>query len=335
VLHLPSSWTWDFWLADDGQNYHLFFLKASRALGDPGRRHWRATVGHAVSGDLRSWTEVADALLPADPPAWDDLATWTGCVVRGDDRRWRMFYTGVDRASGGLIRRIGVVVSDDLYAWHRVGEEPLLEADPRWYEKRADGSWPDEAWRDPWVLPDPDGEGWHMLVTARSRHGAPDQRGVVGHARSTDLSNWTSEPPLSEPGQGFGQLEVTQVEVIGGRPVLLFSCLGTELSRARQDAGETGGVWVADADSATGPFDIAGAYRLTNESHYAGRLVRDRQGMWQLLAFRHTGPDGRFVGQLAEPVTIGRDEAGRLRVAAEAPSNRDQPEPNVAAGRLR
>jgi beta-fructofuranosidase len=335
VLRLPSSWTWDFWLADDGQNYHLFFLKASRALGDPDRRHWRATIGHAVSPDLRTWTEVADALVPADPPAWDDLATWTGCVVRGDDLRWRMFYTGVDRASGGHTQRIGVAVSDDLYTWHRVGDEPLLEADPRWYEKRADGSWPDEAWRDPWVLPDPDGEGWHMLITARSRHGAPDQRGVVAHARSIDLNTWTSEPPLSEPGQGFGQLEVTQVEIVGGRPVMLFSCLGTELSRARQDAGETGGVWAADADSVTGPFDIAGAYRLTEESHYAGRLVRDRSGVWQLLAFHHTGHDGRFVGQLSEPMTIGRDEAGRLRVAADAPSNGDAQKPNVAAVGLR
>ena len=29
--------------------YHLFFLKASRALHDPDRRHWRATIGHATA----------------------------------------------------------------------------------------------------------------------------------------------------------------------------------------------------------------------------------------------------------------------------------------------
>jgi beta-fructofuranosidase len=31
MLRLPSAWMWDFWLADDGDRYHLFFLFASRA----------------------------------------------------------------------------------------------------------------------------------------------------------------------------------------------------------------------------------------------------------------------------------------------------------------
>jgi hypothetical protein len=26
MLELPSSWMWDFRLADDGERYHLFFL---------------------------------------------------------------------------------------------------------------------------------------------------------------------------------------------------------------------------------------------------------------------------------------------------------------------
>jgi hypothetical protein len=26
MLELPGSWMWDFWLADDGERYHLFFL---------------------------------------------------------------------------------------------------------------------------------------------------------------------------------------------------------------------------------------------------------------------------------------------------------------------
>ena len=124
MLRLPSSWVWDFWIADDGDRYHLFFLKASRALLDPDRRHWRATVGHATSTDLRTWTEHADALLPDDAPSVDDLATWTGSVVREDGGRWRMFYTAVNRADGGLAQRISSVVSDDLF---REPPEPLLE----------------------------------------------------------------------------------------------------------------------------------------------------------------------------------------------------------------
>jgi beta-fructofuranosidase len=274
---------------------------------------------------------VADALVPGDSPAWDDLATWTGSIVREDDGRWRLFYTGVDRAGGGLVQRIGTAVSDDLYVWRREGEpdDPraglLLEADPRWYEQLAERAWMDEAWRDPWVLRDPDGDGWHMLITARARQGAPDDRGVVGHARSADLRTWTVEPPLTEPGNGFGQMEVTQVEEVEGGWVLVFCCLGSELGRARQEGGEHGGVWVAEAAGPLGPFDVAGAYRLTDESFYAGRLVRDRQGAWVLLAFHHTGPDGEFVGGLSDPMPVRRDPAagGRLTVVTDVPATGD------------
>jgi len=42
MLRLPDSWVWDFWFADTGEAYHVFFLRASRALKDPHRRHRRA-----------------------------------------------------------------------------------------------------------------------------------------------------------------------------------------------------------------------------------------------------------------------------------------------------
>ncbi|WP_238451187.1 hypothetical protein [Micromonospora sp. 4G55] len=100
MLRLPDAWIWDFWFAREGDIHHLFFLRASRALGDPDRRHFRASVGHAVSTDLRHWTQLADALVPADRPAFDDVATWTGSVLPGPDGRWHMFYTGAGSTSG-------------------------------------------------------------------------------------------------------------------------------------------------------------------------------------------------------------------------------------------
>lgn len=317
MLRLASSWTWDFWLADDGRDFHLYFLKASRALHDPDRRHWRATIGHAVSSDLRTWTEVDDALVPSDGPAWDDLATWTGSVVQGDDGLWRMFYTGVDRAGQGLVQRIGVAVSENLYEWHRADDSRPLEADDRWYGKLADDAWFDEAWRDPWVMRDPAGDGWHMLITARARTGPTDARGVIGHATSKDLSTWAIQPPLTTPGQGFGQLEVLQVEKVDAQYVVIFSCLGTELAEGRHSAGGPigdGGIWAAFSLGPLGPFDIEGAYRLTDESFYAGRLVRDRRGRWNLLAFRRLGHDGGFLGELADPMPIHRTATGHLQV---------------------
>ncbi len=303
MLRLPASWTWDFWLAQDQATYHLFFLKASRALHDPDRRHWRATVGHAVSDDLQSWTEVADALVPSDWPAPDDLATWTGSVVRDDEGLWWMFYTGVERESRGQVQRIRSATSTDLMTWHK-HPGTVIESDPRWYEKLADDNWQDEAFRDPWVFREtPDGP-WHMLITARARTGPQYHRGVVGHAMSADLRDWELQAPLSRPDAGFGQLEVLQVEEVDGRRVLLFSCLHTEMSPERRSAGQLGGIWSVPIDSLTGPFDLAKAQRLTTEAAYSGRLVRDPSGRWVMLAFRHVDSSGSFVGEIADPVPI-------------------------------
>ena len=130
-------------------------------------------------------------------------------------------------------------------------------ADPHWYEKvRPTGNGPTRPSATRGSSPIPHGAGWHMLITARANHGPADDRGVIGHATSPDLRHWDLQPPLSEPGQGFGQLEVTQVEIIDGQPVLIFSCLDTEVSQRRRATGTTGGVWAASAESLLGPYDI-------------------------------------------------------------------------------
>ncbi|MFD6446991.1 glycosyl hydrolase family 32 [Promicromonospora sp. NPDC060204] len=303
------------WFVDDGYEYHVFYLKASRALGDPNRRHFNVTVGHAVSDDLRSWREVSDALIASESPAFDDYTTWTGSVVRAPDGTWRMFYTGTSRADGGLVQRVGVAASNDLYTWAKASTEALVEADATWYEKYDGATWFDEAWRDPWVFADPDGDGWHMLVTARANHGEADGRGVIGHATSPDLRSWTVRAPLSNPGAGFGQLEVPQIATIDGRTVLVFSCLHGELSEDRKRTGERGGVWAVPVDSATGPYDVEKAFQLTDESLYAGRLVQDRDGAWWLFAFHHVDDSGAFVGALSDPLPVGWAPDGRLHVS--------------------
>ncbi len=226
-------------------------------------------------------------------------------MVRGDDGVWRMFYTGGSLAEGCLVQRIGVATSDDLVHWERPGTEALLEADPRWYETLDLDAWQDQAWRDPWVFRDPAGEGWHMLITARSTQGPADERGVVGHAWSYDLDTWEVRSPLSEPGSGFGHVEVPQVETVDGRTVLLFSCLGEHTSdEARRDPDAVGGVWLVEADALTGPFDLASARCLTDETRYSGRLVRRRDGSWVLMTFENVDPDGRFVGVIGDPVDV-------------------------------
>ena len=81
---------------------------------------------------------LPDALRPARG-GWDDLAIWTGSVVRGDDGRWRMFYTAINTRGHELRdQRIGVAESDDLIAWQRAGSGPALRVDTRWYRSLSE-----------------------------------------------------------------------------------------------------------------------------------------------------------------------------------------------------
>ena len=269
----PDSWVWDFWFADDGEHYHLFFLYASRALHNPDDRHHRASIGHAISTDLVHWERIADALVRSDAPAFDDLATWTGSVVRDDDDLWQMFYTGASLgADGRNVQRVGRATSTDLITWHKDPRGALLHAEPPYYETLATSQWHDEAFRDPWVFRNPSGSGWEMLITARSTSGDTLARGVVGRATSSDLTDWTLLPPASEVSpDGFGQLEVLQVAEVEGRVVLIFSC-----HPQHGVAGHKGAIWAVNAES------------LTPIRHLAG-LPTDRDGPVR----RETSPASR------------------------------------------
>ena len=112
VFGLPEAWVWDFWLVDDGQKYHP--LLPLRLPSPPGSRPSPLSgIGRPRRIDeLCQWQRVSDALVRSDAPAFDDLATWTGSVVRHPDGTWFMFYTGATLTPEGNIQRIGFATSD-------------------------------------------------------------------------------------------------------------------------------------------------------------------------------------------------------------------------------
>lgn len=318
MLELADDWVWDFWTADDttGETglHHLFFLKAPRSLGDPDLRHLHASVGHAVSDDLVVWRRMVDALGPQAAPAYDDLATWTGCVVRADDGTWLMFTSGLSGVEAGRVQRIGLSTSPDLTTWTRV-PDVVLRADERWYLRPGPDH--EEHWRDPWVVRD--GHGlWHLYLTAQGRPG-PDAAGpaageragrglgVVGHATSRDLRTWEVTSPLSEAGGRFDQLEVISVVQVDGRWVLVFSCLGPEMPGAGPGAG---GIWSVAVDGPGSRVYPARAVRLTDESLYVGKVLPQPGGGALLLAFRNTDAAGAFHGGVIDPLPVVWDDAG-------------------------
>lgn len=318
MLKLDEQWVWDFWLAQDGADYHIFYLQAPRSLGKEELRHWNVSIGHAVSNDLRRWEILPDALHPGPPGAWDDYTTWTGSIIRYG-RLWYLFYTGTRRAERGLVQRIGLATSDDLIHWQRYGTEPLICADPRYYELLDLDLWHDQAWRDPYVFQHPETGEFHAFITARANYGPADGRGVIAHARSTDLLHWEVCPPVTEPGD-FGQLEVPQYVALDGRCYLLFCTFST--THAATWRGRTGyepvtGVHYLVADRPLGPFRLSTDRFLVGDawgSLYSGKLVQTPSGEWAFLACRAFAPDGTFVGELIDPLPVVVDPAGDLTV---------------------
>lgn len=316
MLRLDDDWVWDLWTVQDGDLAHLFFLRAPRAVGDPDERHWHASIGHAVSTDLRSWTVLDDALGPGPPGSWDDASTWTGSVVRDGDR-WAMLYTGTSTAEDGLVQRIGLATSTDLTTWTK-HPGPVMEADGRFYETLDREVWFDEAWRDPWLHRDDDDGRWHAFVTARARHGDPAGRGVIGHAVSVDLVEWEVLPPVCEPF-GLGQLEVPQLVRAGDRWAMVFcSDEATQSPAASARLGGTGTYHLV-AEHPYGPYDGRDVRALAaggDPTTYAGRIHDAPDGRRWFLAWVREHVDGRFVGQVADPVPV---VTGRGTLALEVP----------------
>jgi len=303
ALRLADRWIWDSWYVWDGDTCHAFYLCASKGLVDPNRRHRYTNVGHAISKDLTNWTVLPDAISPSDSPAFDSWTTWTGSTVKGDDGKWYMYYTGTSREDGGDVQSIGLATSDDLITWQKFSNKPIVSADSQWYEKLGQTNWPDEAWRDPWVYKSPEDNLWHMLITARAK-GTGRIKGVVGHATSSDMLSWEVKEPLSEPNQGFAQLEVFQLAEVNGVPLLIFCCGWRELDDDLQlRVGQTDATYSVVCNKDLSDLDFRKAKPFLNVPVYAGRLVQDTEGDWFLLGFINL-VDGEFVGEISDPIPV-------------------------------
>jgi beta-fructofuranosidase len=321
-VYIPEQhYLWDFWLVSprdwDGDSlYHLFYLQAPRSQGDPNMRHGMATVGHAVSQDLRQWVYCGTVLEAGLPGSWDDRAIWTGSVTIRDGVAY-MFYTALSFAERAPVQRIGLATSSGLQHWERYSGNPLLEVDTRWYEPQDTEQWHGQAWRDPYIIYSPDEEAYYMFLSARVNAGPLDGRGVIGLARSTDLLSWEALPPVSIPGD-FTEMEVPQVVPLNGRYYLLFCATRHAASRLSRAGGANWmGTHYLVANKLTGPYlpvtdeplvaDASGTY-------YAGKLVTGTEGELNFVAWRQWDEKGNFCGGLSDiaPVHIRPD--GRLQV---------------------
>ena len=318
TLSLSDKWIWAFWFAQDGSDIHVFYLQAPREIEDESLRHWNASIGHAVSQDLINWEVLPDAFAPScDANTWDNYTTWTGSIVHHSGS-WYMFYTGCAGAEKGLIQRIGLATSSDLIHWQRYSKNPVIEADPRWYEVLDLNMWHDQAWRDPWIFKY-SGE-FHAYITARENSGDRTARGVIGHAKSTNLTDWEVLPPITQAGE-FGYLEVPQLIEIQNRWYLLFSVSHDKFSKdllARKGIKLQTGTHYLVSDSPFGPFrTICEDFLVGDEigSYYSGKVILNPKGEPVLIAARMFGPEGQFYGEIIDPVPLSVEADGKLIIS--------------------
>ena len=324
VIAIEDKFIWDSWYVRDGDLWHGYFLQAPRSIGDPDLRHWNVSYGHATSHDLVNWEHLGTTFAPSAGPAWDDCTTWTGSIVRGDDDLWHLYYTGSSKAEEGLYQRIGHATSTDLHNWSRTGDGPILDLtgpNAKYYEDSLENSaWHDRAMRDPWVMRDPDGDGWLMYFTARARGIAEvNAGGCIGFATSPDGYAWSLQPPVFIGG--YGQLEVPQVFEYRGQWYCLFCTTAKDFSfeQAQKTAGGpvTGNHYLI-ANNPRGPWKIAPDF-LDGANpcrRYAARILQDGARLF-ILGFADR-PDGcDFIGHVMDPeeVVICRD--GYLHISSQ------------------
>ena len=314
TLVLKDKWVWDLWLAPemvDGK-WHIFFLQAPRSLINPDLRHASATVGHAISSDLKEWEYLGTALEPGALGTWDDRAIWTGSIIKSDSGLWHMFYTGTNKTTeNGFVQRIGVATSTDLVNWTKQ-DDFVTEADSQWYERAAqvrqelqDGqpSWYEEAWRDPWVFKDPASNEWVMLVTARSNSGPYDARGTIGVARSTDLLNWKVCEPLKVESE-FGHYELPQLMHSTDSELVISFCLASNNHAATRLArGER--AWTGNGIMRS--TSLGGVWKVESEPYleapfYAARIVQRDQQLLAIAWLNFIGAD--FQGYIDDPIDV-------------------------------
>jgi len=169
--------------------YHLFYTYINPGVPES----TGVKLGHARSTDLNTWEDLP-YVLHVLPGTWDSTAIWAPSIVQ-QGNMYYMFYTGVAHND----QAIGVATSTDLYTWTRNPSGPVFSSDSAtWTAGPGD-------FRDPFVMPDPDRQGyWLMYYATRPQNNtgvmAP---GLAKTKYENDLTQWEDAGPLFSDSLDF------------------------------------------------------------------------------------------------------------------------------------
>jgi beta-1,4-mannooligosaccharide phosphorylase len=145
----------------------------------------RVVIRRATSSDGVAWERSGTVLEPV--VAWEKAAVMCPSVLRDDDGRYHLWYSGGERYEPDAV---GYAISDDGIRWRRVRDVPVLRPDPAndWERDRVTGA---HVFRH---------EGW--LYAAYIGFADGFEKSAIGIARSPDGVRWERHAgnPVITPG---------------------------------------------------------------------------------------------------------------------------------------
>jgi len=282
-MYAPRGFMWTGELGDIdvigvGDELHMFHLTLPN----------HDVVAHLVSSDGLTWKPLPPALRTGAAGDADDDMIWTMSVIEHAGKFY-MLYTAICSRESGKVQRNALAVSDDLIHWEKHPDNPVIEADPQWYEAELASDAHMLSWRDPKMVKI--GDAFYATIAGRVKEGPFLRRGSAALASSKDLVHWKVEPPLHAP-RLFYDLECPQLFQIGRYFYLAASHMEDHSQR----------YWVAE--DLRGPYRALGDNRLVPHGHYAGRVI-EWKGEHLFFCWHDRPCDGRRRGREHLRTTLG------------------------------
>lgn len=300
--------------------YHIYYLQAPKSIQNPDDRHAVASVGHAVSKDLKIWKEDKIVIEAGPEGSWDDVSIWTGSVIEKDNIYY-MFYTSTSKKDEGKIQRIGVAISKNLYSWEKYENNPVIQAHPDWYEKADTSVDGFEHWRDPFIIYNKRDEIYYAFICASVNYGNNGGRGCTARAKSKDLLNWELMSPATVIGN-FYNMEVPDLHFKNERWYLLFSVNSNWYSEKHKKEitplkPQTGILYYQSKTllNKFTPIDNKEVLLGTDTQTYGARAIKDVDGDNVVLTWKiRAEGSNSFAGCLDKPRKLKYMPDGTLKI---------------------
>ncbi len=294
VSVLPARASWmvpglpirpkDFTLVKKDGWYHLFYIRHDMNVSDDSTE---VDFGHAISRDLWYWTQLPP-VVPVRDSSWDHSHVWAPSIVERDGVYY-MLYTGVSTLPSGrrYWQSLGLATSTDLMEWSRLDAPVYACTDVPWTV--CDSSVSIQAFRDPFVMPDPAHPGQWLLYYVTFP--AADSTGmVVGVAGSGgDFTQWSD----------LGSLWITNRQY-SFSPLVesphLFAHAGLWYLFITTDAGQPLTFW-------TSPDPVGPVASWTSRGRLGQMLGQDTQ-YWYASEYFRDGLVDYFAYVIGDRITI-------------------------------